>query len=353
MNRFNNRQIKSRPAQWLRASAGDIPPVAFAIPQEEFLRVLHGFPSANEATIRKLVQSQLTARYGSVVSRLEAERENAAECVEHLARQRHTLATQTGKLPQLIPESEPTAKMPSGLKRIYVIALVVAALGVLIFDWMTAAGFAARAETHDFVNALLFTGLIPAATLALEALLRRLKLPEWSVSVSLLFLILTSLSVFLWRFVTVYVSPDQSLNQVLEALSDPATTPIDKRPLLFAQLYTGILLGALFVSEVRAMLVRRHCDVVNPNWVTADKQLSHIQARLHDARKKLAEPMGDLNAWNSSIQVHVDKGLQQVAFLRRRDEMEKALRSNLAEGVAHLNRQLSSSDHPNNSSNGR
>jgi hypothetical protein len=342
MKSANNSHSRS-PAQWLRAGTQEIPPLAFAIPEDEFVRILHGFRTPDEQRLRKIVESQLLARYGVIVTRLESKRDGVAPVIEYLEQQRESLVTHIEEsAAQIIPDGEPIAKLPHGLKCAHLIGLVLIAFLLAIFDWITAAGFAARAETHDLALALFFTALVPLAPLAVELYLRRINRLGWSAGrLFELCLEVSLIAIFLWSFVAVYAAPDESLNNIANMLGSPGSFHgVDKRLLLFTQLVAGIVIGIAFVSEVPTLLIYSRRDVVNPNWLVADAERSKLDNRLAHARQQLADPVGNLREWQHSIEAQVASGLAYIELRTRKIEASRIYQTHLAQSLTELDAEL-------------
>ncbi|MCI0539841.1 MAG: hypothetical protein L0Z50_31925, partial [Verrucomicrobiales bacterium] len=164
-------------AQWVNPTTRQIPPRAFVIPPGELnVAVLKTSPDGGEgiAAVRNYVVSQLSARYGAAVRGLEADCETAREWLQSLHKEREILAAEVAKMPRLIPEARPILIIPHGIEGVWTVALMLLAIMLVGFEWVNAAGFAARYETHDLALAMSFTVLFALVPLALKFGLARM-----------------------------------------------------------------------------------------------------------------------------------------------------------------------------------
>jgi len=303
--------------------------------------------------VRRYVLSQFLSRYGAVVKGLETARDIARERLLSLQQERAILLGEKEKMPLFISESRPTLEIPSGLEGIFVVGLILIVMAFVGFEWINAAAFAARAETHSLPLALSLSSLFAVAPLALKCWV-----PHLSASVARFANITIALVgvvsgiAFVALYAASYAGQETSATNVVEAITNPGASPPvsgDKRLLLIFQILAGTAVGVVFAMAIAKRITLQQRVRLNKDRSVFDKRLAELDRLVDEWRQKLSQAEGGLEEWQHSIEVELAPCLAYLTAVQECQRKQDNLRR-LAENEANeAARDLATLTFPTNS----
>jgi hypothetical protein len=323
---------KPRPAKWLEAETGELPPIAFVVPLPDAeVQLVESAPSGKvgENWVTDWATANFKSRYAGALTRFEEEMKVTRDQVDQAQARIERCRKEFASTVPVILSRRTRIEFPDGFQGCWLVFLCLTLSLLILLEWWNAASFA-RFELQDMKAALAFTFSLALAPIALKLFVN-----EASAWKRLLLLSLScgALFGFVHLFTDSYVpaGPNLSPEQLLDQIGQAPTSllpfwqePFHPRWRFMWQTITSILIGLALSNELvrHVNIITKNEETENPSYLRLESHLKSLIAERDQLGKGHAEAEGNIREWEASLERHVLRclALFQVEEIRRRDE---------------------------------